>query len=91
MLAHKLYSQDQDLFIAYFDKFDKQEIKNTIIDFLKQNPNDVLEHCKEYSKTDIKKYYGSEIISFYGMNPKNGKVSKIITKGNKDYFKDIEV
>jgi hypothetical protein len=76
--------------VQWFDKFDAEAIKEAILKHLRANPKDVLEYCKEYGKTDIKKYYGYEIISFYRVNPENGKVSKVVNINNKDYFKPIE-
>ena len=83
---HLLFSQDNDNVIKWFDKFDKESIKSTIVEHLTQNPNDVLEHCKEYSKSDLRKWAGFEIINFYGVNPETKEISKILTKGNKDYY-----
>lgn len=75
--------------IAFFDKFDKDAIKAAIITHLQSNPTDTLEHCKEYNKTDIKKYYGNEILNFYEVNPKNNIPSLVILKGDKQYYKAL--
>ena len=55
MRAHLLFSQAQDQIIMSFDSFDKELIKKGIIEYLTENPTDVVEHCREYSKTDLKK------------------------------------
>lgn len=89
-LTHSLFSHNEDRTVAFFDKFNKEDIKKAIIKHLKDNPTDVVEHCKEYSKGDLKRYMGTEIINLYRVNPKSKKVSLIITKGNKEYFKSIE-
>ena len=89
-MEHSLFSQDEDMTIAFFEEFDKLAIKEAILKHLKENPTDVLEHCKAYSKTDIKRFYGNEILNFYSVNPKNKKVSLIVAKGNKQYFRKIE-
>lgn len=89
-MTHSLYSQDQERTIAFFEKFNKEDIKEQIISHLKEFPSDTLEHCKEYSKSDIKRFYGNEILSFYEVNPKNGKVSKVVQRGGKNYFKQID-
>jgi len=88
--THSLFSQEQDMPIAWFDKNDKEAIKKVIIEHLTNNPTDTLELCKEYSKNDLKRFVGSEIINFYAINPKNGKVSLIVIRGNNEYFKSIE-
>jgi hypothetical protein len=87
-MKHSLFSHDQDMPIAWFDKFDAAAIKEGIIKHLTDNPTDTIEHCKEYSKEDIKKYYGMEIISFYRCN-KGGIPSKVILKGDKEFTKPL--
>jgi hypothetical protein len=87
-MKHLLFSQDKDMPIQWFDKFDAAEIKGAIIKHLTENPADVLEHCKEYSKEDIKKYYGHEILNFYKCNS-GGVPSKVILKGNKELTKPL--
>ena len=88
-VTHSVFSQDQDMFIAFFEKFNKAEIKAAIVDHLTANPGDTLEHCKEYSQSSIKKYYGVEIINFYAVNPKSGQPSRIIIKGDREYYKPL--
>ena len=90
MRAHLLFSQDRDEIIMSFDSFDKELIKKGIIEYLTENPTDVVEHCREYSQRDLKKDAGYEILNFYTVNPKNNRVSLIITKGNKDFYKQLE-
>lgn len=87
-MKYSLFSQNTDQNIAWFDKFDKEQIKQAIIGHLEQNKDDVLEYCKEFPKNDTRKYYGNEILAFYGNN-KNGVPSKIITRGNNEYFKSL--
>lgn len=84
-----LFSQDKDIVIQYFDGFDLVEIKKVIIDYLTKNPDDTLEYCKVPSGNDIRKFYGYEILSYYSVNKKNGKISKLILKGDTEYFKSI--
>ena len=88
-MAHLLFSQEQDQPIKWFDKFDKEEIKKEIVRHLQENKTDVLELCREYSKKDVKRYYGNEIISFYQSNPKTNEPSKVVLRGNKEYFKTL--
>ena len=76
--------------IVWFDKFDAAAIKEGIIKHLTDNPTDTIEHCKEYSKEDIKKYYGNEIINFYKCN-KNGHPCRVVLKGNKEYLSKLDI
>lgn len=89
-MAHYLFSQELDIMIEAFDKFNKDSIKKTIVEHLKQNPKDTVEHCKDFKGSDIRKYYGHEIINLYEVNQRNGKVSKVITKDNKTVYSSIE-
>ena len=85
-----LFSEKSDMYVAFFNNYDKEVIKNVIIGHLRNNPTDTLEYCKEYSKKDIKRFYGMEVIDFYAVNPKNGKVSKLVIRNDKTYYKSIE-
>lgn len=89
MMEHSLYSHNQEVVVVFFTKYDKAQIKAAIIEHLTDNPTDTLEHCKEYSKTDIKRYYGNEIINIYEVNPNNGQPSLCVQRGNKTYYKSI--
>ena len=84
-----LFSQDNEIVIQYFDGFDLVEIKKVIIDYLTKNPDDTLEFCKVPSGNNIRKFYGYEILSYYSVNKKNGKISKLILKGDREYFSSI--
>lgn len=84
-----LFSQENDTPIQYFDGFDSVEIKKVIIDYLTKNPDDTLELCKVPTGNDIRKFYGYEILSYYSVNKKNGKISKLILKCGTEYFKPI--
>lgn len=86
-IEHKLFSHNQDMFIKFFDKFNREEIKKAIFTHLTNYPDDTLEHCRDYSAVDIKKYYGSEIVNSYAMHPKLNKPAILITRGNKTYYK----
>jgi len=88
-IQHLLYSQNKEIVIAYFDKFDKEKIKKAIIEHLTQNPEDTIEHCKSYNAKDARKYYGYEILNFYATSPKTKKPAKIVTKGNKEYYQTL--
>lgn len=89
-MAHYLFSQDNDMLIESFDKFDRDAIKKEIINHLIVNPLDTVEHLKDYSKNEYKRFSGYKIVNLYAVNPKNKKVSLIITRGYKQYFRNIE-
>jgi hypothetical protein len=89
-LKHLLFSQNSETVIEWFEKFDRGAIKASILKHLSHNPTDVLEHCKEFSKSDLKKYAGYDILDFYKLNSK-GEVCKIITRGNKEYLLKIKI
>lgn len=84
-----LFNQENDIVIQYFDCFDLVEIKKVIIDYLTKNPDDTVELCKVPSGNNIRKYYGYEILSYFSVNKKNGKISKLILKGDREYFSSI--
>ena len=88
-MAHLIYSQKEESPIQFFDKFDKEVVRTEIVKHLSNNPTDVVELCKEYSKKDLKRYAGYNIINLYGVNPNNGQPSLIITKNNKEYYKSL--
>lgn len=88
-MKHMLFSHEQDGVIEWFGKFDPTAIKTAIIKHLQNNPTDTLEHTKEYSKADAKRFYGYQIVNLYAVNPKNGKPSKCITSGNKTTYKPL--
>jgi hypothetical protein len=88
-MQHLLYSHNQNMIVKYFAKYDKAEIKAAIINHLANDPTDTIEHCKEYSKKDIKRFYGSEIINIYEINPNNGQPSLCLQKSNKTFYKNI--
>ena len=89
MRTYSLYSQLKEMPIAFFDKFEKAQIKQTIVKHLTENKTDTLELCREYSKKDIKKYYGNEILQFFEVNKKNGKPSICVLRGAKTYYKAL--
>ena len=89
-MEHAIFSDNKDMAVEWFEKFDKEAIKKAIVKHLANDPTDTLEHCKEYSKKDIKKYYGMEIINFYKCN-KKGEPCLIILKGNKEYLKKLTI
>lgn len=89
-MAHYLFSMASETMIASFDRFNKEAIKKAIIGHLRQFPNDCVEHCKDFSSTDFRQYYGHEILNFYKVNVMNSKISKVVTKGNRTLYVSIE-
>jgi hypothetical protein len=90
-MAHYLFSQEQDMLVATFNNFDRTAIKNEIINHLMVCPNDTIEHCRDYSKRDLKRFAGYHILNFYRVNPKNKKASVIVTRNNKEYYRQLSV
>lgn len=76
--------------IQTFEVFDKELIKKSIIDHLTANPSDFLEHLKDMSTKDQKKFYGkTEIINFYELNPKTKVPSRIVIRNGKQYYNPL--
>lgn len=89
MKNYYLFSQKDDQLIESFEKFDKQAILDAIKKHLTNNPKDTIELVTDYSKNEIKRYYGYKILDFYEVNPKNGLPSKCILKGDKTFYKKL--
>jgi hypothetical protein len=89
-MAHYLFSQNKDWMFDSFSSFNNSDIKKAVINHLRLYPNDVVEYCKDYRICDVQRSYGYEIINLYKINPKTNKVSLIVTRGNKKYFRSIE-
>ena len=88
---YSLISQDTEETVAEFPAFDDVAIKKAIIDHLTVNRGDVLEYHKDFNEEEKKKYAGkSQILDFYQVNPKNGKVSKAVVRGEREFFQPIE-
>jgi len=87
-MSYLLFSSEQNQPVKWFEKFDKEEIKTAIKNWLKENPTDSLEYCKEFSKKDLKKYIGYEIINIYENN-KLGTASLVFIRGAKTYYKPL--
>ena len=90
MPKHVLFSQDTEQPIKWFDNFDREAIKAAIVKHLTDNPNDCVEHCKEPSKNDLRRFVGYDIINFYKVSPKSKKVSLLILKGDKTFYRSIQ-
>lgn len=88
MANYMIYSQNQNICVKYFEKFDKEQIKISLIELLNKDNTDILEFCKEPSGKDLRKFYGYEILDYFALN-KKGELCKIITKNNKEYLKKV--
>ena len=88
-MKHAIFSQNLDQFVKWYDTFNKEQIRIDIKKHLTEHPTDTIEHCKEFNKTDTRKYYGMNIINLYECNPKTQKPSLCIFKSNKTYFKEL--
>lgn len=90
-MKHYLYSWNKELNVYTFDKFNKEAIKEAILDYLTAHPDDTLEHTKDMNLEDRETYYGdTEIINFYSVCPSSNKISKIVSKNGKDYFQPLD-
>jgi hypothetical protein len=89
-IKHYLYDENDKL-IESFNEFDADKIKTATIKFLTENPNGMVEHCKDPSPEDRKKFWGKESINAYEVNTATKQICKIVVKGNKIYYKPITI
>ena len=87
-MIHSLFSANQDMVVEWFDKFDKEAIRASIIKHLTTDPNDSIELCKEYSKKDLKRFVGYNIINLYEVNKKWETITNN-NKGRKTFYKSL--
>lgn len=80
MTRQHLLFDEHDNCILCLDKFDRDMIKMRIMDYLESNPDGMLTH--EDNTGDV--------INIYQCN-KVGVPSRVVTKGNNDYFIPLEV
>jgi len=73
--------------IMEFPVFTRIGIQKAIIYYLENNPTDTIHYYKDSIDTN---FVGDELIAFYAMNPKNGKPSKLIFKGDKTFYKTLD-
>lgn len=78
LTKYRLISQDTDETVFEYEIFNKEKMIEDIKSYISNNKKDVLEF-----------YINDDLVDFYGINPKNDKVSLIITKGNKEYYKPL--
>lgn len=70
---------------ATFETFDKDKIKEAIIKRLTEVPDDLVIHYKDCED----KKQVADLVDMYEVNPKNGKPSLIIQKGNRSFYKPL--
>lgn len=70
----------KEIIIHTYNTFDRAVIRTDIINYLKINTKEQLTHEKE-CKNDY-----NDILGIYENNPKSGIASKVITKGNRDFY-----
>jgi hypothetical protein len=89
-MKHFLINDAGEVFKT-FDEYNPDEIKAAIVTHLRENPEDVVEHAKEFTPYQKRKYVGvGETLDYYEVNPINKRVSKIVTRGNRTLYINIE-
>ncbi len=84
MPRHFLYSDNKDACILELEEFDREKLKQGILDALAADPSDSITHEKEsIDKTHV----GNDILGFYEVN--KGKPCRLILKGNKTLYKQL--
>jgi len=78
-MKHTFENDNGDI-IYQCEKIDKTVVIPFIIDYLNNNPKDTVYHLINGIYTD-----------FYSITPHNNKPSKEIQKGNKTYYKSLEL
>lgn len=77
-----------DQIVYQFETFDAAKIKESIVKYLTDNPDEELTHEKD----NTNRYeYGNTIVNFYGVNPKSKSICKIITRGSKEYYQPLSL
>jgi hypothetical protein len=84
-----LESEISEKRIVEFKVFNRVAILKAIVYYLQNNPTDTVYYYKECNNID-NDFVGDDLIAFYAVNPKNGKPSKLIFKGEKTFYKSLE-
>lgn len=84
-----LESETSEKRIVEFKVFNRIAILKAIVYYLQNNPTDTVYYYKECNSID-NDFVGDDLIDFYAINPKNGKPSKLIFKGDKTFYKSLE-
>lgn len=81
-------SGDSGIFLE-LPEYNEQLIRSAIVEQLNKNPSDLIEHLRDFSAQDQKKYYGKQCVNVYECNPKTGHPSLIVTKGNRVFYRPL--
>ena len=87
-IRYYLESGNTEVTILSIPAFDKELIKLKIIHHLRQNPKDTIYYYKVC--VDQSEFVGDDILGIYEVNPKSGKISKLIFRGEKTYYRSLE-
>jgi hypothetical protein len=72
--------------IVEFPVFIREAIRQAIIQHLQSHPTDTVHY---YKVSDDDEFVGDDLIDFYAINPRNGKTSKLVFKGEKIFYKSL--
>lgn len=74
----------------YLESFETDEVFFEVLGFdIAKIRMTIINHLKNNSKDTIGFYLNDDLLDCYGNNPNTGKPSKIVTKGNKEYYKEL--
>lgn len=74
--------------VYQFETFDADKIKESIVKYLTDNPDEELTHEKDDPN---RLSYGNTIVNFYGVNPKSKSICKIVIRGTKEYYQPLSL
>lgn len=83
-------NDDENLNVT-FEMFEPIKMTGLIINHLRLNKSAMVTHEKEFAPHLKRKYYGNEVVDIYENNSKTREPSKVITKGNKTFYKTLEL
>ena len=84
-----LESSDTNTTIKVFETFDKDKIRQTIVEHLSKFPNDYIEYSKDYKQPT--KFAGTEHLGLYTSNPITNEPCRVIIKCEREYYKPINI
>lgn len=87
MAKHYIYSDNEVTPLLTIDTFDKDKLKEAILERLKTHPYDTLTHEKE---SFDKKHIGNDILGFY-QNDDKQRPCRLIIKGHREYLKPFDI
>lgn len=84
-----LESLDTNKTIATFEVFNRDAIRDAILNHLANNPLEWIEYTKDYKQPT--KYAGTEHLGLFANNPVSNQPCKIIIKGEREYYKPLTI